>query len=244
MLLILLCLFHCLSTINARAGVDLSVSTSIDTWKCLKENYSIDYTIIRLYRSIGDIDSNSANSIHSASSVGITDIGGYMFPCLSTSPYSKNNNITCLTAEQQVLTTLKYLEENNIRINRDNEELTMDNKSTYINRIWLDIEDEVPSKYYDEDPSVNQQFIDDIVTTLEKFHVPVGIYTTLTYWNNIMDNIEGYSKYPLWYPRYDGVDSMDFFSPFAGWTAAQIKQTAGDSGYCNISQVDSDYMLD
>lgn len=46
---------------------------------------------------------------------------------------------------------------------------------------------------------------------------------------------------PSRYPRYDGVDSMDFFSPFGGWTSVAIKQTAGDSGMCGISQVDTDY---
>jgi hypothetical protein len=67
-----------------------------------------------------------------------------------------------------------------------------------------------------------------------------------------MNNTEAYSGtdrlgryvYPLWYPRYDGVNSMDFFSPFAGWDSVMIKQTGGDVGYCSISQVDSDYMED
>ena len=57
-----------------------------------------------------------------------------------------------------------------------------------------------------------------------------------------MGNIEGYGKYPLWYPRYDGVNSMDFFVPFADFTEVLIKQTGGDVGYCGITQVDSDYM--
>jgi hypothetical protein len=34
---------------------------------------------------------------------------------------------------------------------------------------------------------------------------------------------------------------MDFFSPFGGWTSVAIKQTAGDSGMCGISQVDTDF---
>ncbi len=49
---------------------------------------------------------------------------------------------------------------------------------------------------------------------------------------------------PLWYPRYDGIDSMDFFVPFAGWESVLIKQTGGDTYLCGISQVDSDYMED
>jgi formylmethanofuran dehydrogenase subunit D len=42
--------------------------------------------------------------------------------------------------------------------------------------------------------------------------------------------------------RYDGVDSMDFFVPFAGWTNATIKQTAGSTGLCGLDQVDLDYI--
>jgi hypothetical protein len=43
------------------------------------------------------------------------------------------------------------------------------------------------------------------------------------------------------YPRYDGIDSMEFFTPFAGWEEVMIKQTAGDASWCGISQVDTDY---
>ena len=59
-----------------------------------------------------------------------------------------------------------------------------------------------------------------------------------------MGGTNEYSIYPLWYPRYDGVSSMDFFSPFAGWDKATIKQLQGDvDSSCSIS-VDVDYMED
>ena len=58
-----------------------------------------------------------------------------------------------------------------------------------------------------------------------------------------MGNDLGYGDKPLWYPRYDGVNSFDFFVPFADFTTASllIKQTGGDVGYCGLSQVDSNY---
>ena len=76
---------------------------------------------------------------------------------------------------------------------------------------------------------------------LTEMNIPMGIYATKTYWENIMGNIEGYGIYPLWYPRYDGVNSMEFFEPFADFDHVEIKQTGGDVGYCGITQVDSDY---
>lgn len=82
-----------------------------------------------------------------------------------------------------------------------------------------------------------------MVSELKFRRVPIGIYTTKTYWQNIMANVEGYSIYPLWYPRYDGVETMEFFAEFGGWKECFIKQTAGDANACNITQVDLDYSL-
>ena len=98
-------------------------------------------------------------------------------------------------------------------------------------------------KYY-SDPAVNQKFIEEMVTALQKSRVPVGIYTTKTYWAQIMNNDMNwnYGKYPLWYPRYDAINSFDFFAPFAAWNNVDIKQTGGDVGYCGVSQVDSDFI--
>ena len=58
----------------------------------------------------------------------------------------------------------------------------------------------------------------------------------------LLDDI--YTNIPLWYPRYDGYNNMSFFSSFANWDSVYIKQTNGDVNYCNITQVDSDYMDD
>ena len=234
-----------LATAMAYTGVDLSVATTLADWQCLMSDHNVTYAIIRAYRSVGQVDSNCGNTIHSAAEAGVKDLGVYMFPCMPTSPYSQNNGIACASAEQQVLDTVKFLRENNVIVKRqpmskpELEEYPKD--GVVVNRVWLDIEDESPSKYYDADPVKNQEFIAQIVTQLESMHIPVGIYTTKTYWQNIMGNIEGYGKYPLWYPRYDDVASLEFFVPFADFMEVKIKQTAGDSGFCSISQVDTDY---
>ena len=91
--------------IIARLGVDLSAYTDVNQWDCLIDNYNITYTNIRLYRNIGSIDTNAANTINelykvssSSSSSSLllkNSIDGYIFPCISSSSYSLSHNITC-----------------------------------------------------------------------------------------------------------------------------------------------------
>jgi hypothetical protein len=239
---ILLAIAFIAISVSAYTGVDLSVATNLTDWQCLVKDHSVTYTIIRAYRNVGLVDSNSPNSLKTALSAGVKDLSIYMFPCMPTSPYSISHQVSCPSAEQQVLDTVNLMKENNIRIKRSlSDENDETDGSVVVNRIWLDIEDESPSLYYDADVTKNQAFIASIVAEIEKLKIPVGIYTTKTYWTNIMGNILGYGKYPLWYPRYDGVATLDFFAPFADWTEVKIKQTAGDSGFCGIKQVDTDY---
>jgi hypothetical protein len=110
--------------------------------------------------------------------------------------------------------------------------------------LWVDVEDEDPPLYYSADPAANTDFLSALVAAMAARGISPGVYTTKTYWAAITDDAAGFSGFPLWYPRYDGEESMDFFQPFAGWTVCAIKQTGGDVGYCGVSQVDSDYLLD
>lgn len=236
--------------IAAETGVDLSVATSPDTWSCLVGKFDVSFAIIRTYRNKGVVDENSPNTLLNAHNAGVKDLGAYIFPCVPSSTYATTSNVTCESPAIQVMRTVEYLIDNQIGVDRTNpekdshrERMLRGTRPTAfsVNRIWLDIEDEVPAKYYDADPAVNQAFIGEMVAALEKLQIPVGIYSTKTYWQNIMGNINGYGKYPLWYPRYDGINDLDFFAPFADFQTVQIKQTGGDSGWCGISQVDPDY---
>lgn len=238
---LLVAIFCCLRLVDGRTGVDLSVETSASTWDCLINQHNVTYADVRVSHSTGQLDYNGPNSIIFASRAGLKDIGAYIFPCITTSPYSLSHNITCASPEDQVESVVKLLHQNLITINQ---QLLPNAAAANVNRIWLDIEDESPSKYFDPNVAVNQEFLSRMVNALVSHKSPVGIYTTKTYWQDIMGNILGYAQYPLWYPRYDGINSFDFFVPFAGWESAQIKQTGGDIGWCGISQVDPDYMLD
>lgn len=229
--------------VECRNGVDLSIPCDETAWSCLK-NSGISFGKVRVYRSVGQLDTNAPASLKSAHSAGMTDLDAYIFPCITTSPYNVAHNITCKSAADQFLESVNYLAKDGITFQHRKGEV-------FLSRMWLDIEDENPSKYYDVDPAVNQAFIKEMTETAKKINVPVGIYTTKTYWSQIMADTEDYStknklgnyEYPLWYPRYDGVDSMDFFAAFGGWESVLIKQTGGDVGLCGLSQVDSNYML-
>lgn len=265
----LLILSYQFLVVSGRYGVDLSVSLSLNQWYCLTVDHNVSYAIIRAYRSTGVVDANAPVSIRQALSFPeVKEVDVYMFPCIATSSYAVANNITCDSASKQVEDIATYLAQNNIYFksstgkndvssvkisSADSNSIqdlfqglaTIDiTRKLLVNRLWLDIEDEVPSKYYDSNISVNTAFLEDVVAAMKENSINIGIYTTKTYWTNIMGDIEGYGGYPLWYPRYDGVDDMSFFEPFAGWESAYIKQTGGDVGYCDISQVDSDYLLD
>lgn len=246
MLLFILITLLNLCLVYSRAGIDISVPLATDDWKCLMNpnNDNITYAIARVYRSIGAVDTNAPSNFIAATKAGLTNLDGYIFPCIASSAYNVANNITCLSAVEQVRTVVSFLTSNEIHIKRTFDVNNNDIKSfkATINRLWLDIEDEVPSKYFDIDPKVNQIFIQEMTDAIEKERISMGIYTTLTYWQNIMGNILGYSQYPLWYPRYDAIDSMDFFNPFGGWTSCDIKQTGGDITLCNV-RVDTDYMI-
>ena len=175
--------------VSGRAGVDLSVATAPEDWSCLVKDRNIEYAVIRTYRSSGQLDTNGPDNIINAVEAGINDVGGYIFPCIQGSSYNLANNITCPSAEDQVATTVQYLLENEVGMSRDELDKNMPPKKAYISRMWLDIEDEQPPKYFDADPAVNQAFLKDMVGELNRRHIPVGIYTTLTYWQNIMDDV-------------------------------------------------------
>ena len=86
-----------------------------------------------------------------------------------------------------------------------------------------------------------------LTAALEGLGIEVGVYTTKTYWGNVMGDVTGFGtdKHKLWYPHYDSADNMAFAEdnlPFADFTEVYVKQTMGNTVTCGLSQVDSNYM--
>lgn len=49
-------------------------------WKCLKDN-KVEFAIVRIYQSNGQVDPNGEQNIKHARAAGIKDVDGYIFPC-------------------------------------------------------------------------------------------------------------------------------------------------------------------
>ena len=92
-------------------GVDMSTLTTLDNLKCLRQQYSVNFLVMRAYRSYGSIDPNAKAMIQLARDAGIDFVDVYFFPCPTKDPE---------TQAQEMLTELS--------------------NSTY-NNIWVDVED-------------------------------------------------------------------------------------------------------
>jgi hypothetical protein len=182
-------------------------------------------------------------------------LSGYLFPCLPSSPFAlSREDVECPSPRRQLEDTLAFLAAHQVQVARtgSSEEKKKKKKEEEekeaqptLRRLYLDIEDESTAFYFDPDPAVNQQFVAELVAAAAELGVPLGFYTTSSYWDRIMGGTEEYSepRFPLWYPRWDGAADMDFFVPFGGWGGVQTKQTGGDVGLCGVQQVDLDFML-
>jgi hypothetical protein len=251
-ILLTLCVFAFYTTFSVDAALGFDVSVPVDElgWTCLAQDNNATFGLVRVYRNLGQVDRNSSSTILSATGI-VNNIDGYMFPCITKSPYSIANNITCNDASTQVKKTLQYLAEAGIGVKNSSLQPTpyFPLRAT-LSKIFIDIEDEVPSKYYSPTIKDNIDFIKSIIENLQLYGIEVGIYTTKTYWANVMGNIKGYGNLKLWYPHYDNINNMDCFNgddgimPFADFNTVYIKQTGGNVDACGLTQVDSNYQED
>lgn len=227
-LILVVVLFAVLGRVSATLGVDMSVATTEETFICLATN-GIAFVIPRVYRCVGETDPLGLESMQLAlKQKNFKFVDGYIFPCVPDAPYNVQHNITCPSPSEQVKDTLTML----------SALPPLEGKL----RLWLDVEDEQPNKYYSIVPDINVKLLSEMTSALEANGVSVGVYTTKTYWAQIMGNALGWGIYPLWYPRYDATNSMAFFEPFADFKGVFIKQTGGGTALCGIT-LDTDYML-
>jgi hypothetical protein len=62
-------------------GVDVSTAVSVDNFRCLRENHSKQFAIVRVWRSNGVVDGNAAQTMANAWKAGMDSVDGYIFPC-------------------------------------------------------------------------------------------------------------------------------------------------------------------
>ena len=111
-----------------------------------------------------------------------------------------------------------------------------------INHLFILVEDNIPNRFYDINATANAAFLHGIANAAFLNEIKFGISTTKSDWENIyvkertVPNKLAQSL--LWLPRFDGIDSMDFFGPFSGFSHIYMKQTSG--GSADLRRIGSD----
>jgi len=187
-------------------GVDVSSTVSVDQWKCIKRDGWF-FAIIRIYRKVGDIDGNAADTIKNARTGGFSNVDGYIWPCTNhrDCPSLRNN------PKEQVRQAIQNLRQNNADVDR----------------IWIDVEQEPGKPLWSADTAWNVNFIQELVTELVNHSYRVGIYTQKSKWIPITGDTKLFGHLPLWYAHYDNRSDFSDFRPFGGWGVPTMKQYRG-----------------
>ena len=197
----------------ARNGIDFIQPVSVATFECIhKAGYS--FVIPRVFTSVGTLDHTGINNVKNARAAGLTDVDGYIFPCLASH---------CPSAASQVQQTLNALK----------------SAGTHVSTLWLDIE----RLAWPANHASNRAFIEAMVKEAEAMKQQVGIYSNYYNWQDIVGlDYHGQSNLMLWWATYDGIKDFSKFTPFGGWTRPTIHQWHGTTtGPCGVS-VDLNYV--
>ncbi len=191
-------------------GADVSEAVSPDGWQRLAAEHAVRFAIVRCYRdSAGGIpDQDCPATVNSALAAGIDDVGVYHFPVVSTK-----------TPEQQAQESLDFLEQNGVGFNC----------------LWLDVE--IGRASWNEDPSVNVDFIERFVASVGDEGIQTGIYCGTAGWNEITASSTAFSTLPLWWSSH-GLE----FEAFGGWTSPAVIQFRYGQVTAGVS-FDGDYRL-
>ena len=68
-----------------------------------------------------------------------------------------------------------------------------------------------------------------------------GIYTAKWWWEDYMQNYDGFSYMPLWFAQWDWAETLELAVPFGGWTRGAMKQTMGDVYLDGLVWCDTNY---
>uniref|UniRef100_A0A1I7TZB5 Lysozyme n=1 Tax=Caenorhabditis tropicalis TaxID=1561998 RepID=A0A1I7TZB5_9PELO len=197
----------------ARNGIDFIQPVTVATFQCIK-NAGYSFMIPRVFTSLGSIDHTGINNVKNARAAGMTDVDGYIFPCLASH---------CPGGADQVKQTLDAIK----------------SAGTKVSTLWLDIE----RLAWPADHNSNRAFIEAMVKEAQAYGQQVGIYSNYYNWQDIVGlDYHGQSNLMLWWAAYDGVKDFSKFAAFGGWTRPTIHQWQGTTaGPCGVS-VDMNYV--
>ena len=171
-LILVVVLFAVLGRVSATLGVDMSVATTEETFSCLASK-GIAFVIPRVYRCVGETDPLGLESMQLAlKQKNFKFVDGYIFPCVPDAPYNVQHNITCPSPAQQIKDTLTML----------SALPPLEGKL----RLWLDVEDEQPNKYYSIVPDTNVKLLSEMASALEANGVSVPTHFLTAYMQPIL----------------------------------------------------------
>ena len=207
-----MCVFWALIAVGyATIGGDVSDYTDYDTFACFKE-HGWSFVIVRSYKSYGAIDTNAPKTLAAAKAAGITYRDVYHFPCMGK-----------ISAAQQIADNHRQV-------------------AGQYGMMWIDVETNPSSGCgFSGNPEENCNFIRGLLQAGSSLGIKMGVYASKWMWNSIAGSgCTAGSRYPLWYPHYDGSRSFSDWSAFGGWTKPSIKQYAETVPYCDTS-ADADW---
>jgi len=198
------------------SGLGVDVSGSCNGFSCL-QGQGFSYAVVRCWRSTGTFDPTCISNIQAAQAAGMNPVDVYMFP--------RPRGASGASQANGLLQGLQGL------------------SSPFTGTIWIDVEQQSP---YWSSQGANQQFFNDVVSTLQAANANIGVYTSKSQWIPIMgSSFTGGSSLPLWYAHYDKKQSFSDWSSsaignFGGWSQPTIKQYNGDLTTCGCG-VDYNY---
>lgn len=192
-------------------AVDSSSEVSTDIYKrALGQGFT--RAIFRGYQEAcsqgGRVDPTFLPSYKNAQAAGYKDFDAYFFPCTG----SGNK---CKPYDRQIADLLSTIKGNNMAIRR----------------IWIDIEKDKVCNPFNWDTQRNIEEAKKLIAAVRATKYDFGIYTSPTQWENIFGSraVSLASDVPLWFAKFDNVETLDLATPFGGWTKADAKQYTDDS---------------
>lgn len=211
MFLLLSAFLALLHVASATLGVDVSQSTSVSSFQCLKSS-GYSFAVVRVFQSNGVADPNGPTTIANAWAGGMDHVDGYIFPCYS-----------CGNPSGQIQTAV-----NNLK-----------NHGTKYGMLWLDIEGtQYWSSNTSNNVNFIQAMVNELnalgvhfgIYTSKSQWTPIAggstAFKTYPLW------------YPHY--ESPANPSYSDWVPFGGWTTPAVKQYAGTTSICSAS-VDKNY---
>ncbi|KAF7632190.1 hypothetical protein Mgra_00008375 [Meloidogyne graminicola] len=199
---------------NGKEGVEIDYLTSVDEFKCLKQNLSIEFVIVNVG---SDINEKSVKNIKNAWAAGFTNIDILLSFCVKR-------------LLKAITDILHYLKSNNAKFGR-----------VWL-CIQGSVGENNDRKKYDwyENQEKNIKFIDEVIEILKEKNIQYGFYSRDWAWEEITGAIQKYNNnIPIWYDHLDHKNNFnDYYYngySFGNWKHPTIKKyESGTSETCGI----------